>query len=228
LKSNVSAVVVKTVKDLDLLADKNWIFKCKCWLKPDNNLPSQFGMDAVKVDVEVHLANGLPAFNVVGMPETAVKESKDRVRSAIVSSKFEFPARRITVNLAPADVPKVGGRFDLPIALGILIASGQIQVSNLSSYEFIGELGLTGEVKAVSACLPTAVACQQADKQLLLPFASSQEASLVNGLSIVAVKSLLEAAAHLSGQSQLCCKWWTSFINVWSTGLRKNYVSTTF
>ena len=167
---------------------------------------TQFGMDAVKVDVEVHLANGLPAFNVVGMPETAVKESKDRVRSAIVSSKFEFPARRITVNLAPADVPKVGGRFDLPIALGILIASGQIQVSNLSSYEFIGELGLTGEVKAVSACLPTAVACQQADKQLLLPFASSQEASLVNGLSIVAVKSLLEAAAHLSGQSQLDLK----------------------
>ena len=164
---------------------------------------AQFGMDAVKVDVEVHLANGLPAFNVVGMPETAVKESKDRVRSAIISSRFEFPARRITVNLAPADVPKVGGRFDLPIALGILIASGQIQVSDLNNYEIIGELGLTGEVKAVSACLPTAMACQKVQRQLMLPFISSQEAAFVDGLVIVAVKSLLEAAAHLSGQSQL-------------------------
>lgn len=164
---------------------------------------TQFGMDAVKVDVEVHLANGLPAFNVVGMPETAVKESKDRVRSAISSSRFEFPARRITVNLAPADVPKIGGRFDLPIALGILIASGQIQVPNLDDYEIIGELGLTGEVKAVSACLPTAVACQQANKQLLLPLISSQEACLVEDLSVFAVGSLLDAAAHLSGQALL-------------------------
>lgn len=164
---------------------------------------TQFGMDAVKVDVEVHLANGLPAFNVVGMPETAVKESKDRVRSAITSSRFEFPSRRITVNLAPADVPKVGGRFDLPIALGILIASGQIQVPDLNNYEIIGELGLTGEIKAVTACLPTAVACHKAKKQLVLPSISSQEAAFVDGLSIVAVKSLLEAAAHMSGQSQL-------------------------
>ena len=164
---------------------------------------AQFGMDAVKVEVEVHLANGLPAFNVVGMPETAVKESKDRVRSAIVSSRFEFPARRITVNLAPADVPKVGGRFDLPIALGILIASGQIQVPDLNNYEIIGELGLTGEIKAVSACLPTAVACQYVKKQLMLPLVSSQEATFVDGLAIVGVKSLLEAAAHLSGQTQL-------------------------
>lgn len=164
---------------------------------------TQLGMDAIKVDVEVHLANGLPTFNVVGMPETAVKESKDRVRSAIISSRFEFPARRITVNLAPADVPKIGGRFDLPIALGILIASGQIQVSNLNDYEIIGELGLTGEVKAVSACLPTAIACQQSNKSLMLPNSSSQEACLVDGLSIYAVNSLLDAAAHLSGQALL-------------------------
>lgn len=164
---------------------------------------TQFGMDAVKVDVEVHLANGLPVFNVVGMPETAVKESKDRVRSAITSSRFEFPARRITVNLAPADVPKVGGRFDLPIAIGILIASGQIKVPDLKNYEIIGELGLTGEVKAVSACLPTAVACQKANKSLILPTRSSSEACLVDGLSVYAVSSLLDAAAHLSGQSLL-------------------------
>jgi len=160
-------------------------------------------MDAMPVDVEVHLSNGLPAFNVVGMPETAVKESKDRVRSAITSSKFEFPARRITVNLAPADVPKVGGRFDLPIALGILIASGQIEAPDLADYEIIGELALTGEVKGVTACLPTAVACQQANKKLLLPSLSVSEACLVEGLAIYQVSSLSEAAAHLCGQSQI-------------------------
>jgi len=103
---------------------------------------TQNGMEAVAVDVEVHLGNGLPAFNVVGMPETVVKESKERVRSAISSSRFEFPAKRITVNLSPADVPKVGGRFDLPIALGILIASGQIKVEDISAYEVIGELSI--------------------------------------------------------------------------------------
>ncbi len=160
-------------------------------------------MTAIKVDVEVHLANGLPAFNVVGMPETAVKESKDRVRSAISSSRFEFPARRITVNLAPADVPKIGGRFDLPIALGILIASGQIQAPALNDYEIIGELALTGEVKAVSACLPSAVACQKASKSLMLPQSSSQEACLVDDLTVFPVNSLADAAAHLSGQSIL-------------------------
>lgn len=164
---------------------------------------TQFGMSAIAVDVEVHLANGLPAFNVVGMPETAVKESKDRVRSAITSSRFEFPARRITVNLAPADVPKIGGRFDLPIALGILIASGQIQANSLSEYEIIGELALTGEVKAVSACLPTAIACQKDGKKLILPQFSSQEANFVEGLKVYATNSLSDAAAHLSGQALL-------------------------
>ncbi len=164
---------------------------------------TQIGMKAILVDVEVHLANGLPAFNVVGMPETAVKESKDRVRSAITSSRFEFPAKRITVNLAPADVPKIGGRFDLPIALGILIASGQIQTTELKNYEVIGELGLTGEVKAVSGCLPTAVACHKERKSLMLPSASSQEACLVEGLSVYSVSSLIDAAAHLSGQEKL-------------------------
>ena len=164
---------------------------------------TQIGMKAIQVDVEVHLANGLPTFNVVGMPETAVKESKDRVRSAITSSRFDFPAKRITVNLAPADVPKVGGRFDLPIALGILIASGQIQTNELKDYEIIGELGLTGEVKAVSGCLPTAVACHKEQKSLMLPCASSKEACLVEGLRVYSVSNLIDAAAHLSGQAKL-------------------------
>ncbi len=102
------------------------------------------GINAVNVTVEVHLSNGLPAFSIVGLPEAAVRESKDRVRAAIINSNFEFPARKITVNLAPADLPKEGGRYDLPIALGILAASGQIDKAKLDQYEFHGELALSG------------------------------------------------------------------------------------
>src|SRR2546423_13820637 len=101
------------------------------------------GMDAPEVTVEVHLANGLPSFTIVGLPETEVKESKDRGRAALQNARFEFPARRITVNLAPADLPKESGRFDLPIALGILAASGQIPTQGLDGYEFAGELAVT-------------------------------------------------------------------------------------
>jgi len=103
------------------------------------------GLSAPEVRVEVHLANGLPAFNLVGMPETAVRESRDRVRSALLTAGFEFPARRITVNLSPADLPKEGGRYDLPIALGILVASKQLPQSSLNGREFIGELALNGD-----------------------------------------------------------------------------------
>ena len=106
---------------------------------------AQNGIEAPPVSVEVHLSNGLPSLSIVGLPETAVKESKDRVRSAIINSRFEFPARRITINLAPADLPKEGGRFDLAIAIGILAASGQIPTDKLTDYEFIGELALSGE-----------------------------------------------------------------------------------
>ena len=162
---------------------------------------TQLGMSAISVNVEVHLSNGLPAFNVVGMPETAVKESKDRVRSAITSSKFEFPARRITVNLAPADVPKVGGRFDLPIALGILVASGQIKANSLSEYEIIGELGLTGQVKKVAGCLPSAIACKDSNRKMLLPQLSAKEASFVEDLELFPVNSLSDAAGHFTNMS---------------------------
>ena len=112
------------------------------------------GLEAHEVMVEVHLANGLPAFNLVGLPDTEVREARDRVRAAIQTSQFEFPQRRITVNLAPADLPKGGGRFDLPIALGILAASGQIPAEALRDWEFIGELGLTGELRATDGVLP--------------------------------------------------------------------------
>ncbi|MGB5539440.1 MAG: magnesium chelatase domain-containing protein, partial [Gammaproteobacteria bacterium] len=108
---------------------------------------ARLGMDAPLVTVEVHLSNGLPSLSIVGLPETAVKESKDRVRGALLNACFEFPARRITINLAPADLPKEGGRFDLPIALGILAASGQIPRDELDRYEFAGELALSGELR---------------------------------------------------------------------------------
>jgi len=115
------------------------------------------GIDAPLVTVEVHITYGMPNFFIVGLPETAVKESRDRIRSALISNHFELPTRRITVNLAPADLPKEGGRFDLPIALGILLASNQIQVENIEQYEFAGELGLTGELRKIRGALPIAI-----------------------------------------------------------------------
>src|SRR5712692_8098902 len=111
------------------------------------------GLDAPEVTVEVHLGNGLPSFTIVGLPDTEVKESRDRVRAALVNSRFEFPARRITVNLAPAELPKESGRFDLPIALGILAASHQLEADGFSKYEFAGELSLTGELRPVRGAL---------------------------------------------------------------------------
>ena len=126
------------------------------------------GVQAPLLSVEVHLSNGLPAFHMVGLPETAVKESKDRVRSAIINSHFEFPARRITVNLAPAELPKEGSRFDLAIAIGILSASGQIPADKLSDYEFIGELALSGELRPVPGVLPSALGCASRGKQLII------------------------------------------------------------
>ncbi|RLA11688.1 MAG: hypothetical protein DRQ60_09625, partial [Gammaproteobacteria bacterium] len=119
------------------------------------------GIDAPAVTVETHLSNGLPSLSIVGMPETAVRESKDRVRSAIINSRLEFPLGRITVNLAPADLPKTGGRFDLAIALTLLAASGQIPDQDLRNYEFIGELGLNGELRPVKGVLPAALACRE-------------------------------------------------------------------
>src|SRR5207253_896219 len=111
------------------------------------------GLDAPEVTVEVHLANGLPSFTIVGLPDTEVRESKDRVRAALLNSRFDFPSRRITVNLAPAELPKESGRFDLPIALGILAASSQLPADRLAHYEFAGELSLSGELRPVRGAL---------------------------------------------------------------------------
>ncbi|GAA6138988.1 YifB family Mg chelatase-like AAA ATPase [Arenicella sp. 4NH20-0111] len=161
------------------------------------------GVDALPVTVEVHLANGLPSFSTVGLPETVVKESKDRVRGAILNSGFEFPAKRITVNLAPADLPKTGGRFDLPIAIGILMASGQLPHASLDGLEFVGELALNGALRKVSGVLPTAMACGKGGNELIVPSANAPEAGLVEQTSIRHANHILDVCAHLVGQQKL-------------------------
>ena len=161
------------------------------------------GINAPLVTVEVHLGNGLPGFSIVGLPEMAVKESKDRVRAAIINSKFDFPAKRITVNLAPADIPKDGGRFDLPIALGILAASGQIPETSLSQYEFIGELALGGQLRAVKGVLPTAYSVNDAGRSLFLPAENADEASLIKDLPVYSASHILQICAHLSETEKL-------------------------
>jgi len=164
---------------------------------------AQVGVDAPAVTVEAHLANGLPSLALVGLPETAVKESKDRVRSAILNCALDFPPRRITLNLAPADLPKDGGRFDLAIALGILAASGQLPGESLASLECLGELALSGAIRPVQGVLPAALAARQAGRTLVVPRENAEEASLATGLSVLAVDHLLELVAHLNGQTPL-------------------------
>ena len=161
------------------------------------------GMDAPPVTVEVHLSNSLPALSIVGLPETAVKESKDRVRSAIINSQFDFPARRITINLAPADLPKEGGRFDLPIALGILAASAQIPAIALQHYEFAGELALSGELRSIEGVLPMTLQTRKAQRTLIIPHDNLAEAQLVQDAEVLAGNHLLMVTAHLSGTQQL-------------------------
>jgi magnesium chelatase family protein len=164
---------------------------------------AQIGMEAPPVTVEVHLANGLPNLSIVGLPETAVKESKDRVRAALQNARFEFPARRITINLAPADLPKEGGRFDLPIAIGILAASGQITSRDLDKYEFIGELALTGKLRPILGALTAAIQTRNTERTLILPAANAAEAALATGADIRGAKHLLEVTAHLNGEKPL-------------------------
>jgi len=161
------------------------------------------GVRAPHVKVEVHLSGGLPSMSIVGLPEAAVREAKDRVRAAIQCAQYEFPARRITVNLAPADLPKGGGRFDLPIALGILAASGQIPMDGLAGHEFLGELGLTGELRPVDGVLPAALACAGAGRTLVVPAQNGPEAALASGLDVCTARTLLEVCAMLSGQRTL-------------------------
>lgn len=158
---------------------------------------STIGILAQPVSVEVHLSNGLPSFTMVGLAETAVKESKDRVRSAIINSQFEFPCRKITVNLGPADLPKSGSGFDLPIALGILAASGQIPHQKLAGYEFIGELALSGELRGVSAIIPAVLAAHKDEQLLIIATANASEASLTGNQNVLTANNLREVCNYL-------------------------------
>jgi magnesium chelatase family protein len=161
------------------------------------------GIDAPEVTVEVHLGPGLPAFNIVGLPEAEVREAKDRVRAALNHARFEFPARRITVNLAPADLPKDSSRLDLPIALGILAASGQVPGSALLGHEFAGELSLTGELRPVRGALAMALGSARAGRAFVVPEESAPQAALAPRACVLPAKSLLEVCAHLAGEKRL-------------------------
>lgn len=162
------------------------------------NSRAQVGLEAPEVTVEVHITGGLPALSIVGLPETEVKESKDRVRSAIINARFEFPTRRITVNLAPADLPKEGGRFDLPIALGILAASGQIPAKPLNEHEFVGELALTGALRPIRGALPVALAARGRGRALVVPAGNADEAALARAITVLPAHNLLDVTAHLN------------------------------
>lgn len=164
---------------------------------------AQLGIDAPKVAVETHLSNGLPAFNIVGLAQTAVKESKDRVRSALINSHFEFPARRITVNLAPADIPKQGGRYDLAIALGILAASGQLPAHCFEGKEFYAELALDGELRQVSGLLPALMQGNAEQRSLCIPHCNQVDAGLLDNCEVFAARNLLQLCAHLNGRESL-------------------------
>ncbi|THC40626.1 ATPase [Massilia sp. Mn16-1_5] len=160
------------------------------------------GMEAPAVSVEVHLANGLPGLTIVGLPDAEVREAKDRVRAALQNVGFEMPARRITVNLAPADLPKESGRFDLPIALGILAASGQIPAQELERYEFAGELSLSGQLRPVRGALAMTFAIgrssQGTRRAFILPRANADEAALVMDAAIYPADTLLQVCAHFA------------------------------
>jgi magnesium chelatase family protein len=161
------------------------------------------GIDAPCVTVEVHLGPGLPAFHIVGMPDAEVREAKDRVRAALNHAQFDFPSRRITVNLAPADLPKESSRFDLPIALGILAASGQLKGASLEGLEFAGELSLTGELRPVRGALAMALGCARDGRSFVLPAGNAAQASLAERATVLPANSLLEVCAHLAGEAPL-------------------------
>ncbi len=163
------------------------------------------GIQALPITVEAHISNGLPRFSIVGLPETLIKESKDRVRSAIINSHFEFPAKNITINLGPADLPKFGSGFDLPIALSIIIASEQLDISThiLDTYEFIGELTLSGALRPVKGTLPMLLACRKAQHECILPIENTTEAGLVENGSFYAARHLLDVCSHLTGRKKI-------------------------
>ena len=164
---------------------------------------AQDGIAAPLVSCEVHLSGGLPYTAIVGLPETAVKEARDRVRAAILNAQLDYPQRKITVNLAPADLPKDGGRFDLAIALGILAANGSLPRDLLGDCEFIGELALSGELRGVHGVLPAVLQATRVGRRVVVPRANGAEAALVSDADVRVADSLLEVCAHLAGRGDL-------------------------
>ena len=165
------------------------------------------GVESPLITVEVHLSGGLPVMHMVGLPETAVRESKDRVRAALINSGFKWPQSRITISLAPAELPKEGGGFDLPIALGILAADGKVPESSMEKSEFLGELSLNGELRTVRGVLPAAIRARDANRALIVPACNAAEAALVKGGEQYSAQSLLDVCEWLHGRKQLpVCK----------------------
>jgi magnesium chelatase family protein len=164
---------------------------------------AQDGIAAPLVACEVHLSGGLPSTSIVGLPETAVKEARDRVRAAILNAQLDYPQRKVTVNLAPADLPKDGGRFDLPIALGVLAANGSVPREALEGCEFFGELALSGELRAISGVLPAVLQATRRGQCVVVPRDNGNEAALVEGADVRVAGSLLEVCAHLAGRIAL-------------------------
>lgn len=164
---------------------------------------ASIGIDAPPINVEVHISNGMPGFTLVGLPETTVKEAKDRVRSALINSGFNFPSKRITVNLSPADIPKEGSRFDLPIAIAILAATGQLAHEQLDTYEFLGELSLSGQIQAVKGAIPAALASQKQGHTLIISAQNSHEISLIDNNQVMVAHTISEICNHFYGNTPL-------------------------
>lgn len=164
---------------------------------------ASIGVEAPLVTIEVHISTGSPGLCLVGLPEKSVKEAQDRVRSALLNANFDYPARRITINLAPADLPKEGGRFDLPIAIGILAASGQIDSDKLRQFEFLGELSLTGLLRGVHGAIPAVLSAEKDHRELILPRQNANEAALVSSTQTYCASSLLQVVNFLNQRDQL-------------------------
>lgn len=164
-----------------------------------------FGISAPLITIEIHISNGLPGLTMVGLPETTVKEARDRVRSAIINSGYTFPAKKVTINLAPADLPKEGGRYDLPIALALLVASEQLNTTRLNQYEFIGELGLTGALRGVPGAISSAMEAIKAGRQIIVAEDNATEVGLIEGGECLVARHLQEVCAFLEGQHTLSC-----------------------
>lgn len=164
---------------------------------------ASMGVQAPLVTIEVHISNGSPGFTLVGLPETTVKEARDRVRSALLNAQFRYPPKKITVNLAPADLPKEGARFDLPIAIGILVASGQIEGKKLCQFELLGELALTGHLRSVQGVIPAILAAKKSKRQMIIPQPNSAQAGLVTDYDSYVAESLLEVVTFLNNTQPL-------------------------